>query len=180
MKPCLSMPHGRLRPAKTDNLDGLVRLLHDEKVRRYLCDGFALPRETVAGMLARSDALDSQGLGLWVIEHTHNAFAGIAGLEPVSAEAGTAPAMAGGIEPIIALNPEHWGQGLASEAMDALIVYARRSLRLPRLVAAVDQPNAGSHRLMQRCGFTVMGKAPGTANELVLYKLLLGSAEAPE
>ena len=179
MKPCLSMPRGRLRPAMAKNLDSLVRLLHDEEVRRYLCDDIVLPRETVAAMLARSEQLDSRGLGLWVIEHMRECFAGVAGLQPVSAEAGGAPAMADGVEPIIALNPRYWGQGLAGESLNALILYARGSLGLSRLVAAVDQPNERSHRLMQRCGFTAMGRAPGPANELVLYNLPLRDAEAP-
>ncbi len=180
MKPCLSMPRGRLRPAMADTLDGLVRLLHDEAVRRYLCDDNVLPRETVAAMLARSEQLESHGLGLWVIEHMRECFAGIAGLQPVSAEAGAAPAMAGGVEPIIALNPRYWGHGLAGETLNALIRYARGSLGLSRLVAAVDQPNARSHRLIQRCGFTATDRTPGPANELVLYTLPLGEAEAPK
>ena len=180
MKPCLSMPYGRLRPALDDNLDDLVRLLHDEDVRRYLCDDTVLPRAAVAAMLADSERLNPQGLGLWVIERMCGGFAGIAGLQPVSAEMDTAPAMTGGIEPIIALNPAYWGQGIASAALGALILYARSSLGLPRLVAAVDEPNACSHRLMQRCGFTVVGKVPGPANVLVLYTLPLGAGETPK
>jgi len=88
--------------------------------------------------------------------------------------------MAGGVEPLIALDPRCWRQGLAGEALDALILYARDSLGLSHLVGAVDQPNARSHRLMRRCGFTVMGKAPGPAHELELYKLPLGEAVAPK
>jgi len=180
MKPCLSLPEGRLRPATAGDLDGLVRLLHDAAVRRYLCDDSILPRETVAAMLEQSAQLDSRGLGLWVIEQAGETFAGVAGLQPVPDEAGTAPALAGGVEPVIALRPECWGQSLAGAALEALIHHARVSLGLPRLVAAVDRPNARSHRLMQRCGFTAMGKAAGPANELVLYALPLGDAAAPQ
>ncbi len=128
-------------------------------------------------MLARSEQLESRGLGLWVIETMREGFAGIAGLQPVSAEAGAAPAMIGDVEPLIALSPNHWGHGLAEEALNALIVYARVTLGLARLVAAVDHPNAPSHRLMGRLGFTAVGKTPGRANEWVLYKLPLGEAE---
>ncbi len=178
MKPCLSLPQGRMRPARTETLDDLMRLLHDQAVRRYLCDDVALPRETVAAMLARSARLDEAGLGLWVIETKRGCFAGIAGLQPVSAELDAAPGMAGSIEPVIALAPESWGQGLAGEALDALIGYARTSLGVPRLVAAVDQPNIRSHRLLQRCGFTTMGSMPGPAQELVLYERPIPAAEA--
>ena len=179
MKPYLSMPRGRLRPARSGDLDGLVRLLHGEEVRRYLCDNAVLPRETVAKMLERSGQLDSDGLGLWVIELGREDFAGVAGLQPASWEAGAAPEMASGIEPIIAVDPTSWGQGFAGEALDALIDYARGALGLARLVAAVDQPSARSHRLMRRCGFAAIGTAPGPAYELVLYTLPLGEAETP-
>ena len=176
MKPCLSIPGGRLRPATADDLDRLVKLLHEEEVRRYLCDDTVLPRETIAAMLARSDRLDTQGLGLWAIEDTRAGFAGVAGLEPVSDEAGASPTMAGGVEPIIALGPGYWGRGLAAAALGGLVRYARGPLGLSRLVAAVDAPNVRSHRLMLRCGFAVVDRAPGPAHELELYELRLGEA----
>ena len=179
MKPCLSIPRGRLRPAVADDLDGFVRLLHDKEVRRYLCDDIVLPREAVAAMLTRSEELDSRGLGLWVVAHRRERFAGIAGLQPVSGSVGAAPGMADGVEPLIALNPKHWGQGLAGRALDALVSHARGSLGLSCLVAAVDQPNARSQRLMKRCGFAVTGRTAGPTNDLVLFRLPLVEAEAP-
>ena len=166
-----------MRPATADNLDDFVRLLHDEEVRRYLYDGTVLPRETVAGMLVRSDRLEARGLGLWVIEHLGERFAGIAGLQPVSVKAGAAQAVADGIEPVIALDPKHWGQGLAGNALNALILHARGVLGLSCLVATVDQPNARSRRLMQRCGFAAVGTTAGPANDLALYRLPLVGAE---
>ena len=178
MKPCLSMDCGRLRPAAADDLDDLVRLLHDAQVRRYLCDDTVLPRETVAGLLTRSATLDPRGLGLWAIETADARFAGIAGLQPVAPETGTAPGMVRGIEPIIALAPAQWARGLAGAALDALVRHADLSLGLARLVAAVDRPNARSHRLMRRCGFTAIRQMPGPAHDLVLYELTLGTGTA--
>lgn len=171
MKPDIPIPSGRLRPATAEDLDGVVKLLHDEHVRRYLCDDVLLPREAVTAMLVRSDRLNTQGLGLWILERGREGFAGIAGLEPVSAEVGTSAGMAGGVEPIIALRPDCWGQGLASAGLAAVVRYARDTLGLLRLVAAVDQPNARSHRLLERCGFAVIGTAPGPAHDLILYEL---------
>lgn len=174
MTTCLSMSIGRLRPAVAGDLQDLVRLLHEEAVRHYLCDGAVLPGDEIAAMLTSSERLASRGLGLWAIEPAGEPFAGIAGLQPVSGETGEARAMAGGVEPIIAVDPEHWGRGLAGAAIAALILHARRSLGLPRLVAAVDRPNLRSHRLMRRHGFTAMGTAPGPAHQMVLYELPLG------
>ena len=173
MKPSLAISDGRLWPAGPDDLDALTALLHDAEVRRYLCDDTALPPDVIASMLSRSEQLDPRGLGLWVIESPPGRFAGIAGLEPASAELAAASALSDGIEPIIALNPGQWGQGLAAGALDALITHARDVLGLPRLVAAVDAPNMRSHRLMQACGFQATGRVAGPVHELVLYDLPL-------
>ena len=140
-----------------------------------------LPRDTVAEMLARSDGLDADGLGLWIVEQKGDGSAGIVGLEPVSAMGSVWPLMAGGmvggIEQIIALAPRFIGRGLATKALEAVIGHARQTLSLERLVAAVDEPNARSHRLMARAGFQVMGRAAGPVHALVLYAKTL--AEPP-
>jgi len=171
MKPVLHIRQGSLRPAKPSDLQTLMHLLHGEGVRRYLCDDTFLPRDRVAEMLERSELLDADGLGLWIIEHKVDGFAGIVGLEPVSAEVSVSPLMAGGVEPIIALAPRFEGAGLATDALAAVIDHARRTLRMKRLVAAVDEPNTRSHRLMQRAGFEQIGTAPGQSQKLVLYTL---------
>ncbi len=176
MKPCLWMASGRLRPATRGDRDPLLALLHEPQVRRYLCDDKIMPRRGVIDMLERSAILDCQGLGLWAIEDEGGRFSGIAGLEPVSDEPGVAPQLVGGIEPIIAIHPDQWGIGLAQSAVTALIGHARDELRLSRLVAAVDVPNARSDRLMRRCGFAVIGTAPGPVHDLRLYELPLLAA----
>lgn len=179
MKPKFALSLGELRPATADDLAALTAILHDRQVRRYLCDDTALPVETIAELLARSDRLDAQGLGLWMIEQANGSVIGVAGLEPVSEELATVPSMAGGIEPLIAVIPEHWGQGLASDAMDKLMHYARHTLKHPELVAAVDEPNIRSRRLMERCGFEPIDRTPGPANELVLYRVQFSTSETP-
>ena len=179
MKPDLELYPGRFRPATPDDLETLISILHDRQVRRYLCDDTALPRETVADLLVQSDQLDRRGLGLWMIELGDDGVVGVAGLEPVSEDLEDVPHMEGGIEPLIALSPDHWGRGLASQAMNALIRYAERTLGLSQLVAAVDQPNDRSLQLMERCGFEPVGRTPGPANELVLYRRRLIEENAP-
>jgi RimJ/RimL family protein N-acetyltransferase len=41
---------------------------------------------------------------------------------------------------------------------------------LERLVAAVDEPNERSHRLMLRCRFSGIGRGPGPKHKLVFYE----------
>jgi [ribosomal protein S5]-alanine N-acetyltransferase len=52
-----------------------------------------------------------------------------------------------------ALGRAHWGQGLASEAVTALLGFAFDVLGLHRLEAGADPRNHGSIRLLERQGF---------------------------
>ena len=51
------------------------------------------------------------------------------------------------------LNPTHWGQGYATEAMRQLIFFAFDDLCLAELTARVVDSNAASLRVLQRLGF---------------------------
>ena len=46
----------------------------------------------------------------------------------------------------------HWGQGLATEAIQPFIDHARDVMRLTRLVAVIDPPNAASRRVAEKLG----------------------------
>ena len=52
------------------------------------------------------------------------------------------------------LHPDHWGQGLAFEAMTAVIAQVEAGFpALPQLTAEVDPRNAASLRLLAKLGF---------------------------
>ena len=56
-----------------------------------------------------------------------------------------------------ALGSRHWGQGLATEAVELLIGFAFEALELHRLEADVDPRNERSLRLLERQGFVREG-----------------------
>jgi RimJ/RimL family protein N-acetyltransferase len=60
------------------------------------------------------------------------------------------------------LHPDLWGQGLAREAMQAVIGRMFEVLRLPALTADVDPRNARSLGLLSRLGFRETGRAART------------------
>ncbi len=60
------------------------------------------------------------------------------------------------------LHPEHWGQGLASEALAAVIPRVFATLQMARLEADVDPRNAAALRLLGRFGFRETGRAART------------------
>ena len=60
------------------------------------------------------------------------------------------------------LHPDHWGQGLAREALTAAIVHVFASFSLDAIEADVDPRNTRSLGLLARLGFTETGRADRT------------------
>ena len=77
-----------------------------------------------------------------------------------------------------ALGRAHWGQGLAHEAVGALIQFAFGTLDLHRLEADVDPRNERSLRMLERLGFEREGylreryRVGGETQDAVLLGLL--------
>ena len=71
-----------------------------------------------------------------------------------------------------------WGRGYASEAAEALVTFAFRTLAMHRIEADVDPRNVASIRCLERLGFRREGYAReryhmnGEAQDAVLYGLL--------
>ena len=176
MKPTIALAQLTLIPVDLDLIDRVCDLLWHPDVRRFLCDDNILPQAIIRGMLSRSIELDVQHLGLWAIEQVTGEFAGICGLQPVGHSAGSDLLVAGAIEPLIALHPRVWGCGIATMVVNQLVNHARDNCGLNRLVAAVDDPNERSRRLMLRCGFCEIGRSAGPKHMLVFYEQLLHQA----
>ena len=61
------------------------------------------------------------------------------------------------------LHPDHWGQGLAQETMQAVIAHlAQTRPDLTHLIAEVDPRNLASLRLLARLGFVESSRASRT------------------
>ncbi len=160
-----------LRPAGADDVDALHALLVQPAVRHYLCDDKVLPREVVAGFVAEHAA---PGLGMWVVEHG-GVLAGLASLKPVAEVlCDLVPALRGEVEPTVALAPEMWGRGYASEVLGAVLAHGFGTLALPRIAAVCDVPNARSAAMLARAGFRRTGEYPG-----VFYRIATWTLAAP-
>lgn len=171
MLPRLTTGRLAIDPATAADLDDLLNLLNAPDVRRYLCDDAEVTREQVRELLAGSIASWPDGLGLWVIRTRGGARLGYVGLGPVSpAAVAAAPHLSGDIEPMIALAPEHWRSGYATEALGAIVGHAFGTLALMRLVALVDEPNTASHRLLSRLGFVPDEIVAGPRHRLRSYR----------
>lgn len=55
-------------------------------------------------------------------------------------------------------NRDFWGQGIASEAAQALLKFGFQELNLHRIYATCDTHNIGSARVMEKCGMRFEGE----------------------
>ncbi|HOP11400.1 MAG TPA: GNAT family N-acetyltransferase [Oscillospiraceae bacterium] len=56
------------------------------------------------------------------------------------------------------LQPDFWGKGYMSEALEAILVFARDRMKLKRIDAHIYPENLGSVRLAERHGFRFCGE----------------------
>ena len=143
-----SSPRLIYEPLTTDQVDRFHTLVQDAHVRRYLMDGEVFPREWSEERARDSEALmSSRGVGLWLVtDEDTGELAGFGGfllMPEVHAE----PQL------VYALLEPFTGTGLAVEMALALIADARSHAGFSEIVAAVDEVNGASVRVLEKLGF---------------------------
>jgi len=141
-----------LRPFVPQDLDTLHAFFTQPDVRRFLWDDLVVSRDTVQALIAASLAsFSAVGFGQWVAEDRKTCgLVGFCGLREVSEAAE--------IEILYALVRERWGEGLATEAGNAVLSHAFLRLGLPRVVGRTDSPNLASVRVLERLGLQFEGE----------------------
>lgn len=139
-----------MRPVREDDLDTLLAIRNAPAVVATTVTGEALPRERMAGQLARRCASwRERGLGSWLVllDGEPVAFVEVA---PIGEGSGVDP---DAIEIGVVVHPDHWGRGVASEAGLAAARDLFERVGLERVYAGVDPDNVKSLR--------ALAKAPG-------------------
>jgi RimJ/RimL family protein N-acetyltransferase len=135
-----------LRRLTPSDVEYLITLNADDGVMRYL-DWSAPTREQVMGEV--DDLLKAYevypGHGRFIAETNDATFVGWFGLS-VGADGPGVPELG------YRLRSAYWGAGLATEGSRALISYAFTELDAERVVAETMYVNAGSRRVMEKCG----------------------------
>jgi [ribosomal protein S5]-alanine N-acetyltransferase len=76
------------------------------------------------------------------------------------------------------LSKDFWGQGIANEALEAVITYGFEQLNLQRIQALIEPPNILSRKLVERNGFIKEGLLRnyeftcGKFDDLFMYSLI--------
>lgn len=153
-----------LRPSSPGDVDVLHSIWTDPRVRRFLFDDREISREEARGFLDRSEeCFGEKGYGLWLFfEKGTAAVAGFVGL--LLSPAGE-PSL------IFGTRPDLWGRGYASGAASAVLAHAFDSLRLPRVLADVDEPNRASIRVLEKLGMRRTRRAIVNERPLLYYEI---------
>lgn len=138
----LTTPRLTLRSARADDLEAFHRILSDPRATRWWSTP---PHETLDQTQAWLTAMIDKGPDNpdFVIERD-GALIGKAGFFALP-EIGCI------------LHPDHWGQGLAREAVEAAIDHVWATRDLQALEAEVDPDNTASIRLLEHMGFRRVG-----------------------
>lgn len=134
-----------LRPPVPADIDALAAIWGDDRVMADL--GPVKDRAASEATLARHIGYWNHSFGFWLVER-EGVTAGFAGLKPGAP--GTPIELE--VEAGWMFAPDHWGQGLASEAMVAVLAWGWANLPARRVAAITAERNLASRRLMARLG----------------------------
>ena len=130
------------------DLPALAALLADPEVMRYSWRGPHDLEGSKAVLAGFQRVYREHGFGKWALHcRTTGEFVGYCGLDPCP------PGAPMGFELGYRLAPKFWGQGLASEAAEAVVYHISVKLQLAQIFAFVEPANTASVRVLEKAGF---------------------------
>ena len=139
-----------LRHLEPSDLESLFALYSDPEVRRYFPEGtltYAETKEELEWFL--NGHPKHPELGLWATIHKQtDQLIGRCGLLPWTTDGCL------DVEVAYLLAKEYWGQGLGTEAAQAILDYGFGKLQLSRLICRIERGNLASIRVADKIGMT--------------------------
>ena len=158
-----------LRRFAASDLEPLLGVFGDAAVMRFVgAQRCPLGADEVSASLAEAgEHWTTHGFGpLAVVERASGRVVGETGLQLL--EAGP------DVELTYTLARAAWGQGYATEAARAVLLWAFAGLRLPRVAAVADPANTTSLRVLEKLGMTALGERECYGSLLAEYGMTLG------
>ena len=144
------------------DFEDLKKLDLDPEVRAHFPDGVSTPDQIRERISANRASFGEHGFSDFaVIESETGRFAGRAGFGQIEG---------GEIEVGYVLLKEYWGQGLAQEALRALLAWAEQSLDVPRILAYTPMEHSASIHVMKKCGMRYLKTDIMRGVECVFYE----------
>ena len=156
-----------LRHLLPDDLDSLFALYSDQEIRRYFPEGtltYEETKEELEWFLNGHPAHPQLGLWATIYKET-NQFIGRCGLLPWTIEQRPE------VEVAYLLAKEYWGQGLGTEAAQAIVHYGFEQLQLSRLICMIDPENQASIKVARKIGMTLEKEMEDEKGPFLLYSI---------
>jgi len=162
----------RGEPVGPQHREGLIALLGDPRVGATL-GGVATPDDVDAQIASMARHWADRGFG-WYAFHDRGSGALVARGGPHATH------VAGRDEVEIGwtVDPDRWGQGLATELGAASVAHAFGPLGLAEVVSFTLIENRASRRVMEKLGFAYEGETEYAGLPHVLYRLSAASARS--
>ncbi len=155
----------RLDPLAVADIERLHDIWIDPQVRRHLFDDEVVTQTWLGEEVERSqESFATSGYGSWCVRRRgESRIVGFVGLR----------CFRGADEPQIyyGLDPQCWGEGFATEAVEAVTHLAFQHLGFTRLLAGTDEPNLASQRLLDRLGMDRVEERPAESRATRFYAL---------
>ena len=150
-----------------DDLDHLFALYHSPDVRKYYSEGIPTCAETRLELeWIINKCYVKYGFGMWATIYKETGkFIGRCGLCPMDIEGREE------IEVAYMLAKEYWGQGLATEAAQAILKYGFEQLDLSRLICVINPDNRASSRVAEKIGMTLEIDGDVNGEPTLLYSM---------
>jgi RimJ/RimL family protein N-acetyltransferase len=147
-----------LREFNADDLDELVRMHHEPRLRTHLVDDYPLHQREVAQLfLERMPQVyrRHEGLGIWhtTVLEPQPSFGGWFNLMPMAEQPGE-------VEIGARLLPLAWGGGLALEGGELMLEQAFERLGLDRVWGICHPNNRSARAVLAALGFVPLGLRP--------------------
>lgn len=134
-----------------EHVDDLLRVYGDADAMRWVDDGQPIELaecERWVTVTARNRATRGYGMAALVLRETGQVV-GFCGLVHPGGQLE--------VEVKYALDRDHWGRGLATEAVGGMIAWGAERFGIDRVIATLAAENRGSRRVLEKVGFAVEG-----------------------
>jgi ribosomal-protein-alanine N-acetyltransferase len=149
------------------DLDDLFTLYQSPDVRKYYSEGIPSYEETRHELeWIINECYVKYGFGMWGTIHKETGkFIGRCGLCPMDIEGHKE------IEVAYMLAKEYWGQGLATEAAQAILNYGFEQAGLSRLICVINPGNLASARVAEKIGMALEIDGEVNGEPTLLYSI---------
>jgi len=165
--PVIETDRLRLREPRLADKDTHIAMWADARVTRFIGGEPRAPDVSWGKFLGSAGLWPVMGFGYWVFaDRATDALIGMGGL---SYFCRGIPELEGQPEAGWAFDADHWGGGLATEAMTAALGWADAALDAKEVRCIIDPGNAASERVASKLGFARIGDSDALGHVVAIY-----------